>query len=322
MASVLVAGETLIDFLPGNTGPLSAVETFSRRPGGAPANVAVGLARLGTAPRFWTRVGDDPFGRFLVETLREEGLGETDIQRDPTAKTGLAFVSLGADFEREFSFHRNASADTRLDPARIDTELLDGVSWVHIGGVTLADEPARTATLELAREAASRGATVSFDPNARPELWTEFDFAESLETALSLTGVAKVTVEDLADTEFDTDQSPTALAESVCEAGPHTTFLTLGSEGAIAYATTSAPWNETGEPLVCRHDGFRVDPADTTGAGDAFTAGAIASLSAGESLSASIATANAVAALTTTETGAMTALPTRAKLNAFRSERR
>ncbi len=320
MTSVLVAGETLIDFLPATAGKLATVESFHRRPGGAPANVAVGLARLDVMPRFWTRVGDDPFGDFLVTTLREAGLSDTYVERDSTANTGLAFVSLGADAEREFSFHRNGSADTRLDPDRIDESMLAGISWVHIGGVTLADEPARTATLDLAKKAQAAGMTVSFDPNARPELWTDFDFADSVETILSRTDVAKVTAEDLNAAGYNTDQSPETLAQTVCASGPHTTLLTLGSDGALAYATPEAPWNDTDEPCVSRHEGYSVDPVDTTGAGDAFTAGAIATLSAEESLSTAVATANAVAALTTTEPGAMTALPTREALATFQSD--
>ena len=318
--TILVCGETLIDFLPEQRGPLKSVEGFRRRPGGAPANVAVGLSRLDAPVQFWTRVGDDPFGDFLVDTLVDAGLSEMHIERDPTAKTGLAFVSLGTDAEREFSFHRTASADTRLDPARVGSTLLSNVSWVHFGGVTLADEPARTATFDLARAARDAGATVSFDPNARPELWIDFDYAESLSTALSLADVAKVTDEDLAATEFDTEQSPESMAASVAAAGPHTVVLTLGSEGALAYATPEAPWNETGEPQTVRHAGYAVDPVDTTGAGDGFTAGALAALAAGESLAAAVEQGNAVAALTTTEPGAMTALPTRESLAAFHAE--
>ncbi len=320
MTTILVCGETLIDFLPEQRGPLKSVDSFRRRPGGAPANVAVGLSRLDTSVRFWTRVGDDPFGDFLVDTLVDAGLSDALIEQDPDAKTGLAFVSLGRDAEREFSFHRTTSADTRLDPGRVDSDLLSDVSWVHFGGVTLADDPARTATFDLARAAREAGATVSFDPNARPELWTDFDYADSLSTALSLTDVAKVTDDDLAATEFDTDQPPEAVAASVAAAGPHTVVVTLGSEGALAYATPDAPWNETGEPQTARHAGYAVEPVDTTGAGDGFTAGALASLAAGESLAAAVEQGNAVAALTTTETGAMTVLPTRKSLTTFQTD--
>jgi fructokinase len=328
MTDVLVAGETLIDFLPGTAGPLAAVETFSRRAGGAPANVAVGLARLDADPSFWTRVGADPFGDFLADTLADYGVPADLVTRDPDARTGLAFVSHDADAERAFSFYRDGSADTRLEPGRIDDETLADHDWVHLGGVTLADEPARTATLDLAERARDAGCTVSFDPNARAELWDEFDFADSCRTAFGLADAVKATPEDLHAAGFgsepvDSGGTPATLARAVCDCGPHTALITMGREGAYAYATSEAPWGDVeavgedanepadGEGVAVSHGGFTVDVADTTGAGDAFTAGAIAALSDDESLPAALAFANAVAAVTTTGTGAMTTLPTR-----------
>jgi fructokinase len=316
MTDVLVAGETLIDFLPGSAGRLADVETFSRRAGGAPANVAVGLARLDADPLFWTRLGEDPFGDFLAATLADYGVPTDLVARDPDAKTGLAFVSHDADAERGFSFYRDGSADTRLAPGTVDDRTLAAHEWVHVGGVTLADEPARTATLDLAESAREAGCTVSFDPNARPELWDAFDFGDSCRTAFGLADVVKATPEDLRAAGFE--GTPAALARAVCDHGPHTALITMGGEGARAHATPDAPWADTdsvaddaADGVTVSHPGYPVEVVDTTGAGDAFTAGAIAALSDGESLAEALAFANAVAGVTTTGTGAMTALPTR-----------
>jgi fructokinase len=318
-AQILVAGETLIDFIPQQTGPLAAVEEFSRRAGGAPANVAVGLSRLDAVPAFWTRVGDDAFGEFLRETLADAGIPDTYVEVDPAAKTGLAFVSLGEAAEREFSFHRHESADTRLQPGRIDDEALAGVEWVHVGGVTLADEPSRAATLDLVERANAAGATVSFDPNARPELWADesVSFASTVADLLGSIDVLKVTPEDLAAAGIDFT-GPEETAEALLDRGPHTVCVTLGGEGAYAAATAAAPWAET--ETTASHDGYTVDPVDTTGAGDAFTSGLIAALVDGADLPAALGFANAVAAVTTTAQGAMTALPTREEVTAFRDE--
>lgn len=316
MTSILVAGETLVDFLPDDPGPLDDVETFHRRAGGAPANVSVGLARLDREPLFWTRVGDDPFGDYLLETLRDAGVPDDFLERDADAKTGLAFVSLDPDAERAFSFHRDGSADTRLQPGAVDDGTIDGLDWLHAGGVTLADEPARTATLDLMERAYDTDAVVSFDPNARPELWDEFDFASSCEQAFLIADVVKATPDDLRAAGFEGD--PEDLAAAVCDAGAHTTLLTRGEAGALARAEPEAPWVDGDEPVVVEHSGFEVDPVDTTGAGDAFTAGAIASLADGESLADALAFANAVAARTTTARGAMTALPTREEVRDVR----
>ena len=325
--SVLVAGETLIDFIPETPGPLPDVETFHRRAGGAPANVAVGLSRLGVTPSFWTRVGDDPFGDFLRRTLEAVGIPDELVEVDPCAKTGLAFVSLDPDADRAFSFHRDGSADTRLQPGRIDDERLEAADWVHAGGVTLADDPGRAATFDLFERAGDTDATVSFDPNARPELWDEYDFADSVDRAFGLADVVKASREDLAAAGYDRELDAEDLVRSVADSGPHTVFLTLGSAGAVAYASPDSPWfddaqwsggEERSADAVVRHDGYLVDAVDTTGAGDAFFAGAIAALSNGGSIPMALEFAGAGAAVTTTEPGAMTALPTREEVVAFR----
>lgn len=320
--SLLVAGETLVDFLPETPGPISDVETFHRRAGGAPANVAVGLSRLGVTPTFWTRVGDDPFGDFLRRTLAEAGVPDDLVAVDPDADTGLAFVSLDPGADRTFSFRRDGSADTRLQPGRIEDARLASTDWVHTGGVTLADDPSREATFDLLERARGAGATVSFDPNARPELWDGYDFADSVHRAFALADVVKASREDLAAAGYDADRPPAELLRRVADAGPHTVFLTLGSAGAVAYASSDAPWPAEGEKPddgIVRRDGYPVDAVDTTGAGDAFLAGAVTGLAGGEPLPEALAFAGAVAALTTTEPGAMTALPTRREVAAFRA---
>lgn len=311
---VLVAGETLIDFLPDVEGALATVDTFTRRPGGAPANVAVALARLGRPPWFWTRVGADPFGDVLVETLAAEDVPSRFVERDAEAKTTLAFVERGAD--PSFVFYRDGTADTRLEPGRIPGDVLDAIEWVVLGGVTLAQEPSRAATIDLARRAHSRDCTVVFDPNARPELWAGGDFPGTIDTFLEHVDVLKATPDDLRAAGFDGDAP--ALADSVLERGPHTVAVTLGREGAMARATEDAPWGA----CSLEHAGYDVDAVDPTGAGDAFLAGLVASLSDGNDLRDCLAFANAVAAVATTGEGAMTALPDREAVEALREEER
>jgi len=314
---ILVAGETLIDFIPEGTGSLSSVETFTRRPGGAPANVAVGLARLGETPLFWTRVGADPFGDVLVDTLSSEGLPGRFVERDSEARTTLAFVAHGPDGETEFSFYRDDTADTRLQVGTVPDDVLSRMSAVYVGGVPLASEPSRSAVLDLARRAREAGPTIWFDPNARPELWTGGEFPDLVDRALGLSDVVKATPGDLRAAGFEAE-SPDDLARAVCERGPHTALLTLGAEGALVYATDRADRG----PATIRHPGYRIEPVDATGAGDAFTAGTLAATVGGDhDLEAVLGFANAVAALTTTATGAMTALPDRATARSFRAER-
>ena len=318
---VLVAGETLVDFLPGAAGPLASVEEFRRRPGGAPANVAVGLATLGHEPWFWTRVGTDPFGDLLVETLADHAIPDRFVERDPEAKTTLAFVEHDANADRSFTFYRDGTADTRLQAGTIPDETLRSVEWVYVGSLALASDPARGATFDLVERAREQGATVVFDPNARPELWND-EFPEVCSRLFAHSDVVKATPEDLAAAGFDADAVSAAgtdagpLADAVHDAGPHTLLLTRGAAGAVGSATDDAPWG----PERTVHSGYPVDPVDPTGAGDAFTAGALAAFADGRSLPETLAFANAVAAVTTTATGAMAALPTTDAVRTFRAE--
>ena len=304
MQETLVVGETIVDMHPDGPGALADQEQFHRRPGGAPANVAVGLARLGTPPAFWTRLGADGFGDALAATLTDEGIPETLVVRDPDAPTGMAVVSLDADGDREFVLYLDGTASTRLQPGRVDDDRLAETAWLHVGGVELAHEPARSAVLDLL-ERAPPETTVSLDPNARPQLWTTFDYADTLDQVLPEVDVLVASREDLAPAGYD--GPPASVASDIQAVGPHTVLLTRGAAGAVAHATDAAPWG----PAETTHEGFTVDAVDTTGAGDAFTAGAVHALGEGESLANAVRFGNAVAARSTTARGAMAALPTR-----------
>ncbi|TYL39198.1 carbohydrate kinase [Natronococcus pandeyae] len=315
---ILVAGETLIDFLPERPGPISNVERFDRRPGGAPANVAVALDRLEQTPLFWTRVGDDPFGRYLRKTLDDHGLPDRFVERDPDAKTTLAFVTHDETGDREFSFYRDGTADTRLEPGRIDDAALEDLEWVHAGGVALSSGSSRAATLDLLERAAEQGCTVSFDPNARPELWPdEREFRDVVRDALAHVDILKAAEEELEALGFE-GEDVEAMARKVLalDGGPSTVFATRGGEGSIGIAGDDAPWTGTAS-----HPGYEADVVDTTGAGDAFVAGAIAALYEGRDLAETLAFANAVGAAATTAAGAMTALPDREAVRTIRKER-
>jgi fructokinase len=306
---VLVAGETLVDFLPNRSGPLRDVEGFTRRAGGAPANVAIALARLGERPWFLSNLSTDAFGEFLMETLATEGVPERFLTRDEDHRTTLAFVAHDESADRSFTFYRTETADQHIDPGVVGDDALEAVSWVVLGGVALASEPARSRLFGFVERARGHDCTVVFDPNSRPELWPDAaTYERTLEGMLALTDIAKVAREDLAGTRF-------AAPDSLLDAGPHTAFVTRGANGARVVADGHAPWG----PTERDHAGYRVNPVDTTGAGDAFLAGVLSALVDGESLDEVLAFANVLAALTTTESGAVDALPDREAVATFRS---
>ncbi|EMA67798.1 PfkB domain protein [Halorubrum aidingense JCM 13560] len=335
MPEILVAGETLVDFLPGEGATLRDVEGFSHRPGGAPANVAVGLARLGVVPAFWTRLGGDPFGDFLAETLGSELIPTTQIER-VDGNTTLAVVSLPETDDRRFRFYGAGDVTFGFDPDAVPTDALASASWVHLGGVALTHPRGREAMVELATRAADHGCTVSFDVNYRPDLVAEGatdDVLAALREVVEASDVVFCSEEEVAETGLSSRWGA-GLARDLCALGPHTAVVTLGADGALAASTADAPWGEA----TVRHEGFAVESRDTTGAGDAFTAGLIARLAAGSgsdadgpsdeesnergasdgaALDDALAFANATAALSVRDIGGMSALPTREAVAAF-----
>ena len=313
---VLVVGETLIDFIPGSEGPLRTVESFSRRPGGAPANVAVRLAALDRPPWFWTRLATDEFGEYLAGTLADAGLPDRFLTRDDDAATTLAFVGHDEDADRSFSFYRDGTADTRLRRGTVPDGALEAVGCVYVGGVVLASEPSRGAVVDLIDRASARGCTVYFDPNYRPELWDPAEFESVGGGVIDRVDVIKATVAELERCGFDGDDRE-AVCAAACERGPHTVLTTLGADGAFAYCGADSPWGTT----RLEAPGFDVDVVDTTGAGDAFAAGTVRGIVEGATLETVLETANAMAALSTTVEGAMDDPPSRADVDRFLDER-
>lgn len=306
----LVAGEMLIDFIPDRHGPLAAVESFSRRAGGAPANVAVGLARLERTPWFCSTLATDAFGDHLATVLDREGIPDRFVNREPDSQTALAFVSHSDDADRDFAFYRQETADRQFDATGVPDDVLETVDVVVVGGVTLTVEPARSATFDLVERARETDCRVLFDPNVRPELF-EVDPAPTMRRMLSLTDVLKASREDL-----DDDTLPTEPDE-LLDAGPDAVFLTEGDAGAGLIAGEDSPWGR-GD---WHHDGYHVDDVvDTTGAGDAFTAGVVAGLIDGAAPEELLPFANAVAAASTRSEGAMTALPNREAVRRVRED--
>ncbi|MGB9986268.1 carbohydrate kinase family protein [Salarchaeum japonicum] len=306
MPEVLVAGEALVDLVPDSPRPLPEVESFSRRAGGAPANVAVALSRLGHTPRFDTRVGADAFGRFLADTLDAEGVGD-HVQRDAERDTALAVVS-HAPGDDSFQFYRTDTADCHLDTARVPDRALDDASWLVVGGVMLSQEPGRTAIRDLVARARDRDCRVAFDPNGRPDLWdSKHERREVTDRLLSESDLVVTSPDDLPwlpDAEF---------ADAVLSAGPSAVAVTRGDEGAGLLATDDSPWGDT----AVDHPGFDAAVVDPTGAGDAFTAGLVAAILGERSARDAVAYANACGAAAVTARGAMPALPTRADAESF-----
>lgn len=291
MKKIWVLGDAVVDLLPDGEGRLLQC------PGGAPANVAVGIARLGGQSAFIGRVGDDPFGRFMSKTLADERVDVKHMRLDPAHRTSTVVVDLDDHGERSFTFMVRPSADLFLETADLPT--FSAGEWLHVCSIALSAEPSRSATFEAMAAIREAGGYVSFDPNIRPDLWPdENELRRCLEQALQSADVVKLSVEELAFLTGDVSVS-VGLDVLMARCPARLVLVTQGKEGVIA-------WHDG---TVKHYPATPVQCVDTTGAGDAFVAGLLYGLAAGQDLTPVIALAQRCGALATTAKGAMTALP-------------
>ncbi|OAY37699.1 probable fructokinase-4 [Manihot esculenta] len=308
-SSLIVSfGEMLIDFVPTVSGvSLAEAPGFLKAPGGAPANVAIAVARLGGKSAFVGKLGDDEFGHMLAGILKENGVIGNGINFDKGARTALAFVTLRADGEREFMFYRNPSADMLLKPEELNLELIRSAKVFHYGSISLIVEPCRSAHLKAIETAKDAGALLSYDPNLRLPLWPSA--AEAREQIMSIWDKAEVIKVSDVELEFLTgsDKIDDADALSLWHPNLKLLLVTLGEKGCRYYTK-----NFHGSV-----EAFNVKTVDTTGAGDSFIGALLCKIVDDRSIIEDEARlrdvlkfANACGAITTTKKGAIPALPT------------
>lgn len=291
MKKIWVLGDAVVDLLPDGEGRLLQC------PGGAPANVAVGVARLGGNSAFIGRVGDDPFGRFMYQILADEKVEVRQMRLDPAHRTSTVVVDLDDHGERSFTFMVRPSADLFLEP--VDLPSFSAGEWLHVCSIALSAEPSRSAAFQAMASIRDAGGYVSFDPNIRPDLWAdENELRRCLELALQHADVVKLSVEELTFLTHDAQVKP-GLEALMRRCPARLVLVTLGKEGVIA-------WHDG---TVKHYPATSVECVDTTGAGDAFVAGLLYGLAAGQELVPVIGLAQRCGALATTAKGAMTALP-------------
>lgn len=259
MIDVVALGELLIDFACKSTNA-AGYPTLEAQPGGAPGNFLAALNQYGCTTAMISKVGSDAFGKLLLNTLREKGIGTAGIVTDADVFTTLAFVTLDETGNREFSFARKPGADTCLTAGEVDRRLLDEARVFHFGTLSLTNEPARTATREAVAYAKAQGKLISFDPNLRKPLWPSEDAArEQIEWGLHQADVVKISDEEI---EFLWGISPEAGAQRLLhEYGVRLVYATLGPKGC--HFANAQGCGEVASPT-----GIHV--VDTTGAGDIF----------------------------------------------------
>lgn len=307
MKKIYAIGETLIDFIAEERCDSDDAKTFYKNAGGAPANVAVCVAKLGGNACVVTKLGNDMFGRFLKNTLEKHGVDVTHVRFTNEANTALAFVSLDEKGERSFSFYRNPSADMLLNGDDVSDIVFDETDVLHFGSVDLIDAPVRGAHDALIEKARKSGAKISFDPNLRYSLWKSKDLLlDTVKKYIPLADFVKISEEELFDITGIKDIK--TAANSLFKGYVKLVLVTLGEKGAIAYTKKS-------EVFVPAQKVEKV--IDTTGAGDSFTGATLYQLVenafdiSADSLKKILTYSNKTAGFAVSGAGAIPSMPTR-----------
>lgn len=315
MPDVVAIGELLIDLIPTGRSDGKRI-LLEQNPGGAPANMLAGLAKLGRSVTFIGKIGADGFGRFLEAALADAGVGREGLVFELNAHTTLAVVHLDEQGDRTFTFYRDPGADQLLRVDELPLGLIESCRVLHAGSVSLSREPAAEATRAALRHARRSGITVSFDVNLRPLLWTSVDDArQAVWEILPAIDWLKMSEEELfwLTGEVDPERGSELLIEQY--GGLSLCLVTLGPDGACARSRCA---------FACR-PAFEVEVVDTTGAGDAFCAALIDQLlgtsqpdrlSQAE-LEALLDRSCAAGSLVASRRGALAAMPTANELDKF-----
>lgn len=307
MIDIMTLGELLIDLTQRGSDENGNGE-FTAYPGGAPANVAVAASRLGSTTGFIGKVGNDAFGRSLADTLKKDKVDIKGLYFDNEQPTTMAIVSVDETGERDFSFYRNPGADTQLTAEEAIAALsADMPKILHVGSLSMTNSPSKEACVEAVKYAKENGAIISYDPNYRAALWdTEEHAVEMMKALLPYADILKVSDEEMSMLTLvgDFEEGSRILAEY----GAGIVLVTLGADGVfvrMGRKTATVP-------------GFKVEVADTNGAGDTFLGAMLMQIATGMTGSEDVWTqllgmvryANKAASITCSRHGAIPAMPT------------
>ena len=307
MAKIMTLGELLIDLTQGGSDE-NGNGMFTAYPGGAPANVAVAAARLGSDTGFIGKVGNDAFGRGLRATLEKEGVNTDGLFICDEHPTTMAIVSVDESGERDFAFYRDPGADTQLTADEAVKALADSDAKIlHIGSLSMTTSPGREACEEAVKYAKENGMLISYDPNYRAALWDSEDQAIAMmKKLLPCADILKVSDEEMVMLTGSEDFAEGSRL--LAEYGIDLVMVTMGGDGVFVRRGDYAE----------HIPGFSVKVADTNGAGDTFAGAMLSQIEAREGmlqgmgeeeLRKYVVYANKAASITCSRHGAIPAMP-------------
>ena len=240
--------------------PLAEAPAFTKTFGGDTCNLLVAAARLGTSTGYITRVGDDPFGPFLLSAWQAEGI-DTSQARVVPGFNGLYLISLLPGGEREFVYYRKGSAASTLEPGDLDETAIASARILHLSGISQAISPScRAATLAAARLARKHGVMVSFDPNLRVRLWSLAEAQAAMAELLPYVDVVLPSAPDESSALIG-EADPAAVAADLHRKGARLVAVTCGANGVVVSDGQTVTPVPAHIPELVR---------DTSGAGDVF----------------------------------------------------
>ncbi|NYU11289.1 PfkB family carbohydrate kinase [Leclercia sp. M50] len=306
---VITIGEAMAMFVATHTGDLSEVDRFMKRVAGAELNVATGLARLGLKVGWVSRVGNDSFGQFVLDTLKKEGIETAGVTIDDRYPTGFQLKSKVTDgTDPIVEYFRKGSAASHLSVEDFNPIWFTAARHLHLSGVAAALSASSYALLDHAAGAMkAAGKTLSFDPNLRPVLWkSEAEMVEKLNhLAFQADWVLPGLKEGLILTGENT---PEGIADFYLNRGVKAVILKTGADGA---------WYKTADGEQGAVAAVKVENVvDTVGAGDGFAVGVVSALLEGKTLHQAVTRGNVIGSLAIQVQGDSEGLPTRAQLDA------
>lgn len=312
MSEVITIGEPLALFAAEGTEEIDKeikdVDHFKKFLAGAEVNVCVGVSRLGHSVQYITKLGEDPFGMFIKESLDKESIGTKYISATNKFFTGFQLKSKVSEGDPKIFYFRKNSAAANFDVDDLKSLDLNGVKHIHLTGIfpalSLSSRKASHKLIELAKENNIR---ITFDPNLRPQLWSSKE--EMISTINDIAFKSDVVMPGVSEGLILTgSDKPEEIADFYLNKGAKIVIVKLGTKGAFVKSKDE------------KHtvSGFKVEKVvDTVGAGDGFAVGVISGMLEGLSLEAAVKRGNAIGAMAVMSPGDNDGYPTREKLEKF-----
>lgn len=307
LMDVVTLGETMILFTPETTGSMRYASTFSSQIAGSESNVAIGLARLGHQAGWISRLGNDEFGKKILNFIRGEGVNVDEVCFDDTAPTGLYFKEVLTEDEVNVTYYRKGSAASKMDPEKLNDSYIANAKYLHITGITPALSKSCYKVVMRAIEVAQKHqVTVVFDPNIRYKLWSE---EHARKVLLEIAAKSDIVLPGIDEGIFlFGKKDPKEIAREFYNLGASMVVIKLGAYGAYCLS------NEISSVVP----GFDVkDVKDPVGAGDGFAAGFLSGLLDGLTLKKAIERGNAIGALVIKVHGDIEGLPERNRMISY-----